>query len=32
MIELGDPYHFSKVFKQYVGCSPMQYYKLVREV
>ncbi|MGG6310685.1 AraC family transcriptional regulator [Paenibacillus macerans] len=28
---LDDPYHFSKVFKKYVGVSPSQYYKNRRE-
>jgi AraC-like DNA-binding protein len=32
LVGLEDPYHFSKVFKQYVGLSPMQYYKQVREI
>lgn len=31
LVGLEDPYHFSKVFKQYAGLSPMQYYKKVRE-
>lgn len=28
---LNDPFHFSKVFKKYVGMSPTQYFKLIRE-
>lgn len=28
---LNDPYYFSKVFKQFTGVSPAQYYKKVRE-
>jgi methylphosphotriester-DNA--protein-cysteine methyltransferase len=28
---LNDPFYFSKVFKKYVGLSPTQYYKKVRE-
>ncbi|MGM0884250.1 MAG: AraC family transcriptional regulator [Bacillota bacterium] len=28
---LNDPFHFSKVFKKYVGISPTQYFKLIRE-
>lgn len=28
---LDDPYYFSKVFKKYVGATPSQYYKEVRE-
>lgn len=28
---LNDPYYFSKVFKKYVGLSPIQYYKKIRE-
>ncbi|MCR2807157.1 AraC family transcriptional regulator [Paenibacillus soyae] len=28
---LNDPYYFSKVFKQFTGVSPGQYYKQVRE-
>lgn len=28
---LNDPYYFSKVFKQFTGLSPAQYYKQVRE-
>lgn len=28
---LEDPFYFSKVFKKYVGMSPNQYYKQVRE-
>lgn len=28
---LDDPFYFSKVFKKYVGMSPNQYYKQVRE-
>jgi Response regulator containing CheY-like receiver domain and AraC-type DNA-binding domain len=30
LVGLDDPYYFSKVFKQHVGLSPMQYYKKVR--
>lgn len=29
---LNDPYYFSKVFKQFTGLSPAQYYKQVREL
>ncbi|MBD2868888.1 helix-turn-helix domain-containing protein [Paenibacillus arenilitoris] len=29
---LSDPYHFSKVFKKYVGVSPTQYYKNRNEI
>ena len=32
LVGLDDPYYFSKVFKQYVGLSPMQYYKRMREM
>nr|WP_237690822.1 AraC family transcriptional regulator [Paenibacillus caui] len=28
---LNDPFYFSKVFKKYVGMSPKQYYKTIRE-
>lgn len=28
---LNDPFHFSKVFKKYVGISPTQYFKLIHE-
>ncbi|WP_313999504.1 AraC family transcriptional regulator [uncultured Paenibacillus sp.] len=28
---LNDPFYFSKVFKKYVGLSPTQYYKKIRE-
>lgn len=31
LVGLNDPYYFSKVFKKYVGLSPMQYYKKIRE-
>lgn len=31
LIGINDPYHFSKVFKKYVGISPTQYYKRVRK-
>ncbi|WP_028608818.1 helix-turn-helix domain-containing protein [Paenibacillus harenae] len=29
---LNDPYHFSKVFKKYVGVSPTQYFRNVKEI
>ena len=28
---LDDPYHFSKVFKKYVGVTPSEYYREVRK-
>lgn len=29
LVGINDPYHFSKVFKKYVGLSPTQYFKQV---
>ncbi len=31
LVGLSDPYYFSKVFKKYVGVSPVHYYKKIRE-
>ena len=31
LVGLEDPYYFSKLFKQYAGLSPMQYYKKVKD-
>ncbi|MFD0588987.1 helix-turn-helix domain-containing protein [Paenibacillus sp. GCM10027627] len=32
LVGLGDPYYFSKVFKQFTGLSPVLYYKKVRDL
>lgn len=31
LIGINDPYHFSKVFKKYVGLSPTQYFNRIRK-